>query len=100
MFNPVIIVAIIVQGIISKVSHLAGCIAGYLITTGILLWGLSVYSDGDFIALFGIPLTKPVFLFACVFWYGYDTYELFVRGGTEEAEENEENIENEISETI
>lgn len=100
MFNPVIIVALIAQAFISRVSHLAGCIAGYLITTGILIWGLSVYSDGDAIALFGVPLTKSVFIFACIFWYGYDTYALFGSERTEETNEIESNVENEVSESI
>ena len=75
--NPIIIVALIIQGLISRVSHLAGSIAGYLITTGILLWGLSVYQDGDAIAIFGAVLSKQVFIFSCIFWYAYDTYYAF-----------------------
>lgn len=73
MFNPVIIVAIIVQGLIAKASRIAGAIVGYVITTGILLWGLSLYSNGDQIALFGIPLSQPVFIVAILVWYGFDT---------------------------
>ena len=76
MFNPVIIGAIVVQAIISRFSPIAGAIAGYLVTTGILLWGISAYADGLQIALFGIPLSENVFIFACLVWYGFDTKEL------------------------
>ena len=65
MFNPVIIVAIIVQSLVSKVDRIAGAVLGFLITTGIFLWGLSVYAEGNQIALFTIPLSQPVFLIAC-----------------------------------
>jgi hypothetical protein len=75
MFNPVIIVAIIIQGLIAKGSKIAGAVVGYLITTGILVWGLSLYSDGDQIALFGIPLSQPVFIVSILVWYGFDTKE-------------------------
>lgn len=76
MFNPVIVVAIIVQWIVAKFSRIAGVVIGYIVTTGILLWGVSVYGEGDQIALFNIPLSEPVFLIACLVWYGFDTREL------------------------
>jgi hypothetical protein len=75
MFNPVIVVAIIVQAIIAKFSRIAGAILGYVITTGILLWGISLYAGGDQIALFGIRLSEPIFLLVCLVWYGFDTKE-------------------------
>ena len=75
MFNPVILVAIILQAIVSRSSRIAGAVLGYVITTGILLWGISLYGDGDQIALFGIPLSAPIFFLACLVWYGFDTRE-------------------------
>ena len=75
MFNPVIVVAIIVQVIVAKFSRIAGAVIGYIITTGILLWGISVYGQGNRIALFGIPLSQPIFLIACLVWYWFDTRE-------------------------
>ena len=75
MYNPVVIVAIIVQSLVAKASRIVGSIIGYIITTGILLWGISVYGQGDQITLFGIPLSQPAFLFACLVWYGLDTRE-------------------------
>ena len=79
--NPVIVIALIVQAFISNASRRAGAMVGYLITSGILIWGLGLYSEGDAIALFGIPLTQPIFLMACLIWYGFDTHEfLHFRG--------------------
>jgi hypothetical protein len=75
MFNPVIIVAILVQALVARASRKAAAILGYLITTGILVWGLSTYGNGDQIALFGIAVSEPVFLVACLVWYLLDTNE-------------------------
>jgi len=96
-FNPIIIVALIIQAAISRASHLAGSIAGYLITTGILIWGLGAYSDGDFIALFGIVLSKQAFIIACLVWYGYDTYELLAGGSAQTEVPKSESQESEVS---
>ena len=52
---------------------MAGAIVGYLITTGILLWGISLYSVGSGIAFIGIPLSEPAFLVICLVWFGFDT---------------------------
>jgi len=76
MFNPVIIVAIVVQSFISKASRVAGAITGYVITTGIMLWGLSLYSEGSQIAFFGVPLSQSAFIVLCLVWYGFDTKKL------------------------
>lgn len=79
--NPVIIVALIIQSAIAKSSHVAGAVVGFLITTGILLWGLSVYSTGGGMMLFGIPFSRTGFIVACIIWYLFDTAQLF--GGEE-----------------
>jgi hypothetical protein len=71
--NPIIIVAIVLQIFISRVSRMAGAIVSYLITTGILLWGLSLYSVDSGIVFFGVPLSEPAFLVLCLVWYGFDT---------------------------
>ena len=72
MFIPIIIVAILVQTFVAKANRLFGAILGFLITGGILLWGLGVYADGGQIALFGIPLSEPIFLIACLVWFWFD----------------------------
>lgn len=73
MINPVIFLAVIIQGAISKNSRIAGAIVGYLITTGILLWGINVYARDNAISLFGVVLSQPAFLIACLIWYSLDT---------------------------
>ena len=70
--NPVVIAALVAQSLIARVSRVAGAIVGFLITTGILLWGLSLYGDGEQIALFGVPLSQSFFLGVCLIWYGFD----------------------------
>jgi hypothetical protein len=80
MFNPVIIFAIIIQSFVAKFSRIAGAVLGYIITTGILLWGISIFGEGSQIALFGIPLSEPVFFIACLVWYAFDTKELVAAG--------------------
>jgi hypothetical protein len=75
MFNPIIIVAILIQTVVAKANRLAGAVLGFVITTGILLWGLGVYADGSQIALFGIPLSQPIFLIACLVWFWFDARE-------------------------
>lgn len=74
IFNPVIIVAIVIQSWVSKASRIAGAILGYLITTGIFLWGLAIYDDHGQIAFFGVPLSQPVFVILCLVWYVFDTF--------------------------
>jgi len=78
MFNPVIIFAILIQSAVAKSSRIAGAVIGYVITTGILLWGISLYGQGSRIAFFGIPLTESIFFIACLIWYGFDTKEFAV----------------------
>jgi hypothetical protein len=76
--NYGIVAAIIVQAIIRQFSLIAGAIAGFIITTGILIWGLSVYAEGDVIALAGeLELSQPIFIVLCLAWYGFDTWEFF-----------------------
>jgi hypothetical protein len=72
VFNPVIIVAIILQSIIARSNRMAGAIAGFVITTGILLWGISLYVNGGSISFFGIPLNENFFFVLCAAWYLLD----------------------------
>jgi len=73
--NYAILVAIIIQSLIARASRIAGAIAGYIITTGVLLWGLSVYDEGNAIAFFGAELSQQVFVLLCLAWYAFDTWE-------------------------
>ena len=71
--NPIIIIAIIAQSFISRTSRMAGAIVGFVITTGIFLWGLSLYSAGSGIIFFAIPLSEGAFIAVCVVWYAFNT---------------------------
>lgn len=91
MVNWAIVVAVLIQAVAGRVSRLLGAILGFLITTGILLWGVMVYGAGGQIAFGPIPLPFSVFILACVVWYGFDVWELVValrvREGRQEPEE-------------
>ena len=75
MFNPVIVIALIIQALIAKQNRRNGAVVSYLITGGILVWGLGVYAVGDGILFFGIPISLPVFIGLCIFWFVMDTKE-------------------------
>lgn len=74
--NIPILIAVVVQAVVSRVSRVAGAVVGFFITTGILLWGLSVYSGGGAITFFGATLSQPVFIIACLVWYALDVWAL------------------------
>ena len=69
-------IALLIQGGVSKLDVLAGSIVGYLLTTGILIWGLTVYNNGNGMTFFGFKLEQPVFWTLCGIWYTVDTYQL------------------------
>jgi len=72
MFNPIIVIAILVQSFVARTSKIAGAILGFVITTGILVWGLSLYAVGSGIIFFGIPLSQEFFILLCAVWYVFD----------------------------
>ena len=71
--NIGILVAVIIQWLISKASRTAGAIVGHLVTTGILIWGLGTYASGGYITFSQIELSQPLFIGLCVVWYVFDT---------------------------
>jgi hypothetical protein len=73
--NFIIIGALIVQWLVARFSRIAGAIIGFLITTGILLWGFSIYAQGGYIELFNFQLSQPIFLVVCAVWYIFDVTE-------------------------
>ena len=75
IINPVIVGALLVQAGISRVSRVAGAVTGFVITTGILVWGLAAYGEGNVITFIGIPLSQQVFLGLCMMWYFFDAKE-------------------------
>ena len=70
--NPILIVAIVLQSFVSRANRMAGAILGFVITTGILIWGILLYGQGGEIAFFFVPLSQPVFFIVCAVWYGFD----------------------------
>ena len=93
MFNPTIIIAIILQAIIAKFSRKAGAIIGFVITTGIFIWGLAAYGQGSYIEFFGFTLSLPIFIIVCLAWYGFDFMEFSkAQAGEMEIDQSEEGI--------
>ena len=76
--NPIVVVAVLIQSAIAKKSRQNGAFAGYAVTTGLLLWGLSVYGAVSSMALLGIEVSQPVFIGFCLSWYAFDTKELIL----------------------
>ncbi|MCX6032107.1 MAG: hypothetical protein NT169_22770 [Chloroflexi bacterium] len=76
MYNPIIVVGIFLQSLVQRASRTAGAIVGFLITTVLLLWGLAAYAGGDYITLFGIELSRSVFIGLCAVWYIVDAGQL------------------------
>ena len=74
--NPAIVGAILVQIVVARFNRIAGAIIGFLVTTGVLIWGLGIYSDGKLIALFNFELSKTTFIIGCAAWYFFDAIEL------------------------
>lgn len=88
MLNPFIVFALIAQAFISKASRMAGALAGFLITSGILIWGLGVYADGDEIAFFGVAIPQFLFVILCLIWYAFNVKEIFAAKNMQKALEN------------
>jgi len=71
--NIYILIGIIIQAVIARASRIAGAVVGYIITTSVLVWGLSIYSKGGAITWFDVKLSQPVFIIGCLVWYAVDT---------------------------
>ena len=76
MYNPVLVVAILVQWLVSRANRTIGAITGFVITAGVLIWGLSAYSTGGSITFIGIRLSQPIFLVLCLVWFAFDVWDL------------------------
>lgn len=76
--NWVIFIAVILISSISKSEPKLGGWLGIALTTGILIWGLSVYSDPySYVTFFGIALSQGMFLLLVTAFYGYDAWLLY-----------------------
>ena len=74
--NFVILIAVLIQAVINRINRIAGAIAGFVITAGVLIWGLGAYAGGGYITFFRMKLSQPVFLLACLVWFGFDVHAL------------------------
>lgn len=74
--NLVILGAIVAHIVISSIHPLAGAILGFVLTTAVLLWGLSIYAGGGVIAFFAWPVSQAVFIGLCALWYVWDVVAL------------------------
>lgn len=72
MANYIIGLAVFAQILVSHTSRVVGAIIGFLVTTAILLWGMSLYRSGVGITLVVFTLTEPGFFLFCAVWYFYD----------------------------
>ncbi len=72
MINPIILGAVLVQAVVSKQCKICGAILGFVITGGILIWGVATFDAGELIQFFGIPLSKTAFIWICLVWFCFD----------------------------
>ena len=70
--NAWILAAVFVQALVSRADRKLGAGLGFLVTGGILLWGVGVYQQGAQILFFGIPLPQSTFVTLCLAWFIYD----------------------------
>ena len=73
--NWVIFLIAIVIGGVSKSNPKLGGWLGVVLTSGILIWGLSIYSEPySAVTFFDIPLSQGMFLLLVMAFYGYDAW--------------------------
>lgn len=73
-----IIIAIIIQIVIERVNRVAGAITGFLVTTGICVYGLYLYKHTIYVISWkGHNLEETYFVTFIVFWYIFDLFILF-----------------------
>jgi len=72
-FRIFVIVGVIISIVVSRVNKFIGGIVGLLVTTGILIYGLNVYSKpGWTLTFFNIEISKGIFLVFIAIWLFFD----------------------------
>jgi hypothetical protein len=72
-FRIFVIIGVIISIVVSKVNKFIGGIVGLLVTTGILIYGLNVYSKpGWTLTFFNIEISQGIFLVLIAVWYFFD----------------------------
>ena len=76
--RALILVGVLIQITISSFSRVYAGVFGLILTTVILAWGLSVYSNtGHYMVWFGfLEMSQMGFFMFCAFWYGFDIYQI------------------------
>ena len=67
-----VLAAFFIQGAISVNHPRVGAALGFVITTGVLLYGLMIYRHGGIIVLFVLPLSHTWLIGFCIAWYIWD----------------------------
>ena len=79
-FRIFVIGGIILSIFISRINKLVGGIVSFLVTTGILVFGLSLYAEpGWTLMIFGIEISKGVFIILIIVWYAFDIKQILDR---------------------
>ena len=71
-----ILIGLAIQFILFTTSRKRAAIFGYVITSFVLIYGLIAYNSNEGISLFYIEISQGFFIVLCIFWYGFNTYEL------------------------
>ena len=72
-FRIFVIIGVVISIVVSKVNKFIGGIVGLLVTTGILIYGLNVYSKpGWTLTFFNIEISQGIFLVLIAVWYFFD----------------------------
>jgi hypothetical protein len=68
----IVLAGIVIQMFVSRSNRKLGGIIGLVVTSIILIWGMSAYGDGNTMTFFGIELSEPIFIILCLVWFGLD----------------------------
>ena len=72
-FRLFVIIGVIISIVVSRINKFYGGIVGLLVTTGILIYGLNVYSKpGWTLTFFNIEISQGLFLVFIAIWYFFD----------------------------
>jgi hypothetical protein len=73
----IIIGGVFLTIITGRINKLVGGICGLLLTTGIMIWGLFVYSrPGYTMTFFGAEISQEIFMVLVVVWYIFDVKQI------------------------
>lgn len=65
-----------IQGMLSLNYPRLAAAFGFVITTGVLVYGLWLYARGAHVTLATVPLSRPMFVAGCAAWYVWDALQL------------------------